>query len=182
MERLNKSILITCGFFCLAGFAIYQNAQINRLQLMTQLSNEARNLNDDSFKEMLYVTVANLRENQLESIKNTGKVEGILSVITNQKPTDSETAALWHAGYYRGIDQQNEVAAMAYEDGYHKACDDIACPANSRPTSETIRAKNPYNSIKNEVQPVSNNNNPATNSQPKVKTEEKPAVKTNQNK
>jgi len=73
---------------------------------------------------------------------------------------------------------------MAYEDGYHKACDDIACPANSRPSSETIRAKNPYNGAKTEVQPVSNNNSPTTNSntQPKVKIEEKPAVKPNQNK
>lgn len=177
-----KNILVCGGFICITLFAIYQNAQINRLQLATHLSNESRHLMDDGFKEMFYVTVANLRDNQLENIKNTGKVEGMLAVIANQKPSDSENAAIWHAGYYRGIDQQNEVAMMAYEDGYHRACDDIACPANSRPTPETIRAKSPYNSPKqeNEIQPVSNNK-PSTSNGTKP-NEEKPAIKPNQSK
>lgn len=189
---MGKNILVYGGFICITAFAIYQNAQINKLQMVNQLTNEARHLTDDSFKEMLYVTISNIRDNQVENSKNSGKIEGMLAIISGQKPSDSEAAAVWHAGYYRGIDQQNEVAAMAYEDGYHKACDDIACPANSRPNSETIRAKNPYTTPKNEeIQPVSNNNskpsssnNKATesNSQPKVKIEEKQATKPNQTK
>lgn len=154
----SRNLLAYLAVACVTGFAIYQNAQISKLQMVNQLTNEARHLTDDSFKEMLYVTVSNIRENQVENSKNSGKIEGMLAIISGQKPSDSEAAAVWHAGYYRGIDQQNEVAAMAYEDGYHKACDDISCPTNLRPTSETLRAKNPYTSPKQEeVQPVSNN-------------------------
>jgi len=157
----SRNLLAYLAIACVTGFAIYQNAQISKLQMVNQLTNEARHLTDDSFKEMLYVTISNIRENQVENSKNSGKIEGMLAIISGQKPSDSEAAAVWHAGYYRGIDQQNEVAAMAYEDGYHKACDDISCPTNLRPTSETLRAKNPYTyQNKEEVQPVSNNNKP----------------------
>ena len=191
----SRNLLICLALACVTGFAIFQNYQINRLQMVNQLTVEARHLTDDSFKELFYATMANIRDNQLESIKNTGKVEGMLAVISNQKPADSEHSALWHAGYYRGIDQQNEVAIMAYEEGYHKACDDVSCPANNRPSSAQIQSKNPYASApkSEEVQPISNNtkgveikkvepNKPTQNNiKPTIKNE-KSTTNTNQSK
>jgi hypothetical protein len=160
----SKNWLAYAGLACVTGFAIFQNYQINKLQIINQLTFEARHLTDDSFKELFMVTMGNIRDNQMENIKSTGKVEGMLAVISNQKPQDSETSALWHAGYYRGIDQSQDMAAISYETGYHAALDDISCPPNKRPNSETIKAKSPYakdsldSEQDNKIKPVSNNN------------------------
>jgi len=169
-----KNWLAYAGLACVTGFAIFQNYQINKLQMINQITFEARHLTDDSFKELFMITMGNIRDNQMENIKSTGKVEGMLAVISNQKPQDSETSALWHAGYYRGIDQSQDMAAISYETGYHAALDDISCPINKRPNSETIKAKSPYNKDSldseqdNKIKPVSNNSNEGN--KPKITT------------
>jgi len=163
MSSSAKNIFGFVFFIAVASYAGYAHYQLGNMQMINKIGSEARYLTDDSFKELFMITMANIRDNQLENIKNTGKVEGMLAVISNQKPQDSETSALWHAGYYRGIDQSQDMAAISYETGYHAALDDINCPPSRRPNSDTIRAKSPYNKDSleseevNKVQPVSNN-------------------------
>ena len=64
-----------------------------------------------------------------EQLKNQGKIEGILSVVNNAKPEENEISSIWHSGYYRGLNQVEDVRLMAYEDGYHRATEDGNCPA-----------------------------------------------------
>lgn len=171
MSSSSKSLVTWICCVIVGGYAIYTHSQISKLQMINKIGSEARVLNDDNFRDVMFSLMHDIRNNTIENSRNTGKVEGMLSVISNQKPSDSETSALWHAGYYRGIDQQNDIAALAYEEGYHKACDDASCPVDRRPSSETIRAKSPFNKNKEEeIQPVSN-----SDSKPK------PTIKPSQN-
>ena len=171
MSSSAKSIFGFVLFIAVASYAGYAHYQLGKLQMINKIGSEVRYLTEDSFKELFMITMNNIRDNQLENIRSTGKVEGMLAVISNQKPQDSETSALWHAGYYRGIDQSQDMAAISYETGYHAALDDIDCPANKRPNSGTIKAKSPYNKdlLESEegkkIQPVSNNDG---NAKPKI--------------
>jgi hypothetical protein len=67
----------------------------------------------------------------MENAKGQGKIEGILSIVNNVKPEENEISSIWHSGYYRGMDQVDYVRTISYEEGYHKACDDMNCPAVS---------------------------------------------------
>ena len=180
MSSSYKNIFGVACFIAMASYAIYSNYQLGRLQMINKIGSEARVLNDDNFRDVMFSLLNDIRNNTIESSRNTGRVEGMIAVISNQKPSDSETSALWHAGYYRGIDQQNDIAALAYEEGYHRACDDISCPADKRPNSESIRAKSPFikNREEDKIQPVGNNEgttkpktSSTTPSQPEIKKE-----------
>ena len=45
--------------------------------------------------------------------RGQGKIEGMLAIMAGQKPDASEATQLWHAGYYRGLDQANDMKAMS---------------------------------------------------------------------
>jgi hypothetical protein len=59
-----------------------------------------------------------LRNNTVENAKQTGKLEGILSVAYRAAPQENEYSAVWHGGYERGLEQSNFVGELEYEKGY----------------------------------------------------------------
>lgn len=168
-EGYYKNLIISCllfATFVLAGYAIYQNSQIKNLGLVNTLNASGSKLNDDNFRDVLFTMLHDLRNNTVENSKNIGKVEGILAVISNQKPNSNEWTKIWHEGYYRGMNQIEDVGAAEYVRGYHAACDDLNCPPNQREKA--------YSGINNSIftnRPEDNNsnqnekpkNNPQTN-------------------
>ena len=79
----------------------------------------------------LLMHVNSVKNENMELAKNQGKIEGIISVVNNIKPESNDISAIWHSGYYRGMDQVEYVRLTSYEDGYHRACEDISCPVGS---------------------------------------------------
>ena len=117
---------------CSIGYNIYQQQQISRLQLVNELVKAKEALTNDSFNEILMARVSELRENIAEVNRNQGKVEGMVAASLNLSPEQNHTSAIWHEGYYRGLGQLANVEESAYISGYHRATEDIGCPASVR--------------------------------------------------
>lgn len=134
-EGYYKNLIISCLIFstcALTGYAIYQHSRIEQLALVNTINQSGTKLNDDNFREVYFTMMNDLRNNTIENSKNIGKVEGILAVATNQKPDANDYTKIWHDGYYRGMNQIEDVGAAEYVRGYHAACDDLNCPEGSK--------------------------------------------------
>lgn len=134
-EGYYKNLIISCLIFAtcaLAAFSIYQHNRIEQLAMVNTLNQSGSKLNDDNFRDVYFTVLHDLRNNTIENSKNIGRVEGILSAISNQKPDSNDFTKIWHDGYYRGMNQIEDVSAAEYVRGYHAACDDLNCPEGTK--------------------------------------------------
>ena len=109
----------------------YQIYRIDNMKSVQDLLMQKDSLTQSGFNEILYGHINSVKNENIELAKNQGKIEGIISVVNNIKPESNDISAIWHSGYYRGMDQVEYVRLVSYEDGYHRACEDISCPASS---------------------------------------------------
>lgn len=122
--------LVVYGILALSlAVNAYQVYRIDTYKYVTNILDQKDRLTQSGYSELLYSHINSLKNDQLEAAKSQGKIEGILSMVNNIKPESNEISSIWHSGYYRGMDQVEYVRTVAYEDGYHKACDDMNCPA-----------------------------------------------------
>lgn len=140
------------------GVSVMFNAiqwwKIENLEIISKAQIVEEQINDDNFRDLLSGL---LKNDGLEGMRNQGKLEGMLTVISNKKPDDTEFNQIWHAGYQRGLDQTKDTYDIAYkkgledaakvtdaaasfekgydkgyEIGYHKANEDGVCPADTQ--------------------------------------------------
>ena len=108
-------------------FTIHQHNTIQDLEHFSMVITERGRINDDQLREVMYSMINRGNENDVELAKNQGRSEGILVAIKDPEVTD-EYHALWHDGYYRGMDQKDfsleSVTTSSYEEGYHNGIDD----------------------------------------------------------
>lgn len=149
-EDYYKNLIISILAFCviaLAAFAIFQNNKIEGLSLVNSVNSAGGKLNDDNFREVYYNLLMDIRNNNrqsdVENSKSAGRVDGILSVISNQKPDSNDFTKIWHEGYYRGMNQLEDARFEEYVRGYHAACDDLNCPSTAKEKA--------YNGINNKI-------------------------------
>jgi hypothetical protein len=114
------------------GYNIVQQEQINRLRTVGELAKQKESLLNESVNEMIIGRISELRENISEVSRNTGRVEGMVAASMNIPPEQNQTSAIWHEGYYRGMGQLAIVEESAYISGYHRATEDMGCPASTR--------------------------------------------------
>lgn len=123
-----SAFVVTCSI----AYNIYQTTQITRLQQINELVKAKESLVNDSFNEILMARISELRENINEVNRNQGKVEGMVAASMNIAPEQNQISSIWHEGYYRGIAQSAMVEESAYISGYHRATEDMGCPASVR--------------------------------------------------
>jgi hypothetical protein len=147
------------------GFSLIVNAyQIYRIDTykdITNLMDQKDRLQQSGYTELLYSQINSHRDGMMENAKGQGRIEGILSIVNNVKPEENEISSIWHSGYYRGMDQVDYVRTISYEEGYHKACDDMNCPAvggASQNPKKTMPSK-ATDSSKPQVEPIKDSNN-----------------------
>ena len=98
------------------GFQYYQN---NRTSFLLEIETKRNSINQDQISEFILSHKNGLdNESAMEYAKLTGKIEGIQSVVHNASPQQNEISSIWHAGYYRGLEQTDFVGEMKYEQGY----------------------------------------------------------------
>lgn len=118
------------------GANIIQQYQVSKFNFFREAMNQKDSINSSGYQELLMSQIRQVKDEQYNIAKNQGKIEGILSVVNNAKPEDNEIASIWHSGYYRGLNQVEDVRQMAYEDGYHRATEDMSCPAAVNPPKD----------------------------------------------
>jgi hypothetical protein len=114
------------------GYNIIQQEQINRLKTVNEIVKQKEGLMSDSLNDVLMSRISELRDNISEVSRNSGRVEGMVAASMNIPPEQNQTSAIWHEGYYRGMGQLAIVEESAYISGYHRATEDMGCPASTR--------------------------------------------------
>ena len=138
MRELLSKYSITASIFAAViaagsvGYNIVQQYEINRLNTIKELARQKESLLNDSFNDMLMNRISEMRENIAEVARTQGKVEGMVAVSMNLNPEQNHTSAIWHEGYYRGVNQAAYIEEQAYISGYHRATEDMNCPASVR--------------------------------------------------
>lgn len=149
------------------GANIVQQYKANNFAFFEKAMTQKENLTFSGYQELLMSQLNQVKDEQLNIAKNQGKIEGILSVVNNAKPEDNEISSIWHSGYYRGLNQVEDVRAMAYEDGYHRATEDISCPAAVNPPKDANLQLPPAGNIKDPKNNVGKPSKENTNNQNK---------------
>lgn len=57
------------------------------------------------------------------------KLQLIIAGFRSSLPDDTQSKSIYKAGYDQGAKRNGEELEKAYEDGYHKAMEDIQCPS-----------------------------------------------------
>lgn len=134
LYKNSTSLAVVAGFFAAisVGYNILQQAEISRLNIIKEIAKQKESLMNDSLNEIVMNRMSELRENIAEVARNQGKVEGMVAVSMNLNPETNHTSAIWHEGYYRGVGQAAYIEETAYIAGYHRATEDMDCPASVR--------------------------------------------------
>lgn len=114
---------------CSLAMNLYMGQQISKMKELQQIGYQKDTLISNGYDELLVSYLNEVRNTNLEVLKTQGRLEGILSVALNFKPEENQHTAIWHAGYDHGSKTADYVRSVAYKQGYHKACEDLNCPA-----------------------------------------------------
>lgn len=146
----------------------YQVYRIDTFKQYQNILNQKDSLTQSGYNELLYSHINGIKNENIDMAKNQGKIEGILSVVNNIKPESNDISAIWHSGYYRGMDQVEFVRQTSYEEGYHRACDDMSCPAGNSPSLSPKKLMDKIPTTPTENKPIENKSEkPVDNSNPK---------------
>lgn len=108
-------LLVSLGF---NGWSYYK---VDRMTTVVGLLEAKDSLQQQQMNDFTMIMYQKTNENVVEVARQQGKIEGMLAVMSGQKPDSSETSQIWHAGYYRGLDQAKD---MKEADGTIKVADD----------------------------------------------------------
>lgn len=120
---------------------VYGIGTISRMKEVQNIAYQKDSLISNGYDELVISHLNTIRDQNLETIKNQGRLEGIVSVVLNFKPEDNQHSAIWHAGYTRGSETAEYARAVYYKEGYHKACQDLNCPAKGEESEIEERKK-----------------------------------------
>lgn len=119
---MRKIILSTLGLIVLVSVStnLIQYYRSNNLSHLNQIKTEVGKISQDGFNDVLGLYIQNIRDNTIENAKQSGKLEGMISVVHKIPPQESEISSIWHAGYQRGLEQTDFVGEMQFEKGYRE--------------------------------------------------------------
>jgi hypothetical protein len=136
--------IVATGFIVVLGlWAGYSQFRADKAAQLSQLSSEAAKLADRDSADTMLTVLSSIRENTVEMSRMQGKIEGMVSVAMNLPVENNLTSGVWHEGYYKGLKQSEDEKQLFYTQGYHKATEDMNCPANC-PTRKENAAENAF--------------------------------------
>lgn len=113
-------LLLLSNLFVLSILGILYNKQ--------QIIEERSKILSDGYDEVIVKYLTDLKKSSENSEKDQARLQGIMSVIFNLKPTENDYSKIWHAGYNAGAEVSDFTEYSAYESGYMNACKDYELP------------------------------------------------------
>lgn len=124
-EHVMRAYLPTIiGVVLMASIAgnIGQFYSQKRTEFLLQLETKRNEINGDQINEMISSRNGSSAFGNpaidAQFAENQGYIRGIQSVVNKVTPQESEISSIWHAGYYRGMEQTDFVGELQYEKGY----------------------------------------------------------------
>lgn len=110
----------------------YQGYQIYQFKNLQNDLSQKNKIVDERFDEIVLSYLEKIKSSQDNILKDQGRLEGILAVVNNFNPDENIHSALWHDGYNSGESVNDVNAQLSYEEGYHKALEDMYCPTTKK--------------------------------------------------
>lgn len=107
--------LVVVALLVWSGFNHYRYEKAHYLSEIAVKSSELANYETND----LFLTILqDIRNNQVQSAHEAGKIEGMSLVACNLSPEENLVSGIWHEGYYRGVGQGEYISKYEYERGY----------------------------------------------------------------
>ena len=99
---MNKSTIgLLVAVATLSNYAIWTQAENNRLNNMLSLSDMRSDLSQEWTNEVTFSLLNKLNDNHEDGLRTQGRLEGIVEYISSPKDYQS----VWHEGYQQGLNQ-----------------------------------------------------------------------------
>lgn len=119
MKNIHYFFILLAGITLFGHYAIRNHYETKRLEQLVELSDKARQIESETFRDLMHANQRLGEQNEAE--KNAAYVSGVVATINNP----DHTTAIWHAGYDRGT----EVQILAQSS---------AMPEKERPVTKTL--------------------------------------------
>ncbi len=110
MNRATLLIAICLIVSLFGNGLLYQ--KYDRQKDIIVLIDQKDKLQQQQMNDITMVMFQKTNENVTDVARQTGKIEGMLAVMSNLKPDANESSQIWHQGYYRGLDQAKDMKAI----------------------------------------------------------------------
>ncbi len=146
-NRLSAYICVGVVIFGSLATNLIQYNSLSRLEALKDIFYAKDKVISNSFDEMIYQTMI---KGQQESSYQNGKIEGFVLAMSGGKMPETETSALWHNGYYRGLSQIGDIERTSFENGYRLCAKENSIKVNEKTLDQLV-----LNIFKDKNNPVS---------------------------
>lgn len=101
----------------LANYSVHLHGKVGALENLLTLAEMRSDVNTEWANE---VTWSAIHGSTKEMLKEQGKIEGIVSVVSPDNDKSDYFSTVWHEGYERGLNQNEDMVLSAEESGYVK--------------------------------------------------------------
>lgn len=127
-----KWVFIGLAIFSSFVVNAYQGYQIHQFKNLQKEIVQKNKLFDEQFDEVVIAYLEKIKTTQDNILKDQGRLEGMLAVVHNFNPDENLYSAVWYDGYNSGELNSETATELSYEDGYHKALEDMYCPTTKK--------------------------------------------------
>jgi hypothetical protein len=118
-------LLVLLNLFILGILFGFYNKQL--------IIEERSKILSDGYDELIIKYLADIKKSSDNFEKDQARLQGMMSVIFNLKPSKNDYSKIWHAGYNAGAEVSEFTEYSAYESGYMNACEDFELPVPLSP-------------------------------------------------
>ncbi len=81
---------------------IFLYREVQNLKMLKDVANERSRINDDEFRDIFFSYIRQQTDNNLELARGQGRQEALSTLAANLPIQESDTSAIFHAGYQAG--------------------------------------------------------------------------------
>lgn len=89
-------------FITSAAMNIFFYREVQNLKMLKDVTSERSRINDDEFRDIFFSYIKQQSENNLELARGQGRQEALTTIAANLPVQESDTSAIFHAGYQSG--------------------------------------------------------------------------------
>lgn len=120
-----KSVLIyglLTAFVMSWGIVVYhtinKDKEASKDKMLYEIAQQRSKILEDQSFDVLAQLTQDIRNNNIEIARSTGRIEGMATASMNLSPNSNEISNIWHNGYYRGLDQLSSVEHIIFTKGF----------------------------------------------------------------
>lgn len=145
---------------------IFLFKEVQNLKMLKEVASERSKISDDEFRDIFFSYIRQQTENNLELARGQGRQEALTSLAANLPVQESDTSAIFHAGYQSGYNTSLQLIDSVLENVDDKLNEKFKASAGTNEVNISEYWQNQRKFIKASIESTKNNttNKVSTNS------------------